>query len=589
MYNIERIWPEWKAVRLIGEGSSGKVYEIVRSKMGIEEHSALKVISVPQSKSEVNVLLSEGMDEHSTADYYNSIVQSYVSEISLMSKLKGHPNIVTYEDYQVVKHSDGIGYDILIRMELLTPLSEIIRQNRFDTDDIVDFAVQLCDALSVCHKNNILHRDIKYDNIFVSRLGGYKLGDFGVARKFDKTSGNFSLKGTYTYMAPEIYKGQAYGVSSDIYSFGIVLYRLMNKNREAFVPMPPSPIRLSDKESALAKRMCGEQMPAPVDASAELAQIILRACAFNQSDRYNTVDELKLDLLNYKNSSVLDKRSDNSSVVSDVDDDKTVSVFDDSDAQHIVYMSEDDKTNSIDDCDKTVAVFDHVDNSSELENKTRDIQSKSKDNNDKDTHKSVDKKPKKRKFVLIGVIVAVLLLVFILGIVKNLVGNIEDKKTPKDYYNEGTELLEEYADSLDDNTMKAAAECFKKAGDYKKAKDYLAIAESCLWDTEFRAMRLMRDYAQDECINAILESPKYLDDFLSCSKWISGSYSIDDNLYCLCGENFNGPYIFNSDTGEFFYRDNAEYTFSVEILDCNRIEVTHNKRGYVGEFTVDTQ
>ena len=266
MYNLEKIWPEWKAVRVIGEGSSGKVYEIVRNKMGIEEHSALKVISVPHSQSETNVLLSEGMDENKIHRYYQDTVNAFVQEISLMSKLKGHPNIVTYEDYQVVKHDKDIGWDILIRMELLTPFSEITRTNQFDVANTVDFALQICEALSVCHKNNILHRDIKYDNIFVSRMGTYKLGDFGVARKLEKTSGNFSLKGTYTYMAPEIYKGQAYGVASDIYSFGIVLYRLLNKNREAFVPLPPQPIKLSDKENALIKRMGGENLPAPVDA-----------------------------------------------------------------------------------------------------------------------------------------------------------------------------------------------------------------------------------------------------------------------------------------------------------------------------------
>ena len=86
------------------------------------------------------------------------------------------------------------------------------------------------------------------------------MGDFGIARVADKTTGGLSRKGTFTYMAPEVYKGQAYGPSVDIYSLGLVMYRLLNNNRGPFLPPVPSPLTYNDRESALARRLGGEAL-----------------------------------------------------------------------------------------------------------------------------------------------------------------------------------------------------------------------------------------------------------------------------------------------------------------------------------------
>lgn len=110
-------------------------------------------------------------------------------------------NIVGYEDYAVIEHKDSIGWDIVIRMELLTDLPSYIRNNSFCVNDIVKLATDVCSALEVCHEQKIIHRDIKPDNIFVSGNGDFKLGDFGVARTIEKTVSGLSKKGTYTYIA----------------------------------------------------------------------------------------------------------------------------------------------------------------------------------------------------------------------------------------------------------------------------------------------------------------------------------------------------------------------------------------------------
>jgi len=143
----------------------------------------------------------------------------------------------------------------------------------------------------------LIHRDIKPQNIFINAGGHYKLGDFGISRKLEKTSSGLSKKGTYPYMAPEVYMGKEYNSNVDIYSLGMLMYRLLNGNRLPFLPLAPNPIRHDDTERALIRRMSGEEIPAPAFASKELSEIILKMCAYKKENRYKTASEVKYDLL----------------------------------------------------------------------------------------------------------------------------------------------------------------------------------------------------------------------------------------------------------------------------------------------------
>ena len=299
---ILKIWPDWKATKLLGEGSFGKVYEIVRNNFGIEEHCALKVITIPSSPAELQSMRNEGMDDASATEYYRGLVEEFVQEIALMSKLKGNVNIVGYEDYAVIEHKDSIGWDIIIRMELLTALPAYIKDRSFTVNDVIKLATDVCNALEVCHEQNIIHRDIKPDNIFVSKNGDYKLGDFGVARTIEKTVSGLSKKGTYTYMAPEVYKGGAYGTNVDLYSLGIVMYKLLNNNREPFLPPHPELIKYSDKNDALVRRMNGEMILPPANCNEFLSRVILKSISFKSGERYQRPSQMKADLETIKTS-----------------------------------------------------------------------------------------------------------------------------------------------------------------------------------------------------------------------------------------------------------------------------------------------
>ena len=197
------MWPGWETVRLIGRGSFGTVYEIQRDVLGEKERAALKHISIPHNESDVDELYNEGFDEASITETFKSYLKSIVEEYSLMRRLNGHTNVVSCDDVRYVQHSDGFGWDIFIKMELLTPLTKALGKQSGD-GEAVRVGMDVCRALVLCRKHNIIHRDIKPANIFVSDNGDYKLGDFGIAKTVEKTSGGTKI-GTYEYMAPEVY------------------------------------------------------------------------------------------------------------------------------------------------------------------------------------------------------------------------------------------------------------------------------------------------------------------------------------------------------------------------------------------------
>lgn len=294
----EPIFNNWYIEEKLGSGAFGTVYKIKREEFGESFHSALKVIQIPSESSEVDALRSEGMDDNSITSYYGEIVQELLQEISILNSLKGNSNIVSYEDHSIITEEEGKQHTILIRMELLTPLNTYLIDHKLSDKDIVKLGMDLCSALRTCEKHNIIHRDIKPDNIFVTADGDFKLGDFGVARTMEKTMSAMSQKGTYTYMAPEVYYGKSYDKTVDIYSLGLVLYQLLNGNRAPFLPLAPTPIKFSDRENALKKRMNGENVPPLSIGNTKLNEIVLKACSFASENRYKTAEAMLFDLSN---------------------------------------------------------------------------------------------------------------------------------------------------------------------------------------------------------------------------------------------------------------------------------------------------
>ena len=289
------VFGDWTIIRKLGEGASGRVYEIQKEIRGLILKSALKVIQIPKSEDEIRQVLSEGMDEASVSDYFIQAVDDIEKEVRIMMNLKDNENIVRCEDYQFIANENGIGGSILVRMELLTSLRDYQMYHPMKEPEVRRMAEQLCQGLQYCHEKGLIHRDIKPENIFVNEAGQFKLGDFGVAKTIEKSTGGVSKKGTESYMAPEVYIGKEYGKNVDLYSLGLVLYKLMNRDRLPFFPITGA-FSYSEKEEALAKRLQGEKLTPPIDASEEFGEVILKACAYRSKDRYLSTEEMLVDI-----------------------------------------------------------------------------------------------------------------------------------------------------------------------------------------------------------------------------------------------------------------------------------------------------
>ncbi len=285
----EELWPEWTVDSHLGSGGCGHVYKIRRSDLGGTYFAALKVLSVTD-------VAPEALSEEEHLAQRSGLLRDISRELAVMERLKGHTNIVSYEDHKILADGDGALRAVLIRMELLTPLTEHLNRTGCPEPEVIRLGRDICEALTVCQREGIIHRDIKPANILVTHYGSYKLGDFGIALKGGPGLTTRSARGTYPYMAPEVFRGEPYDASIDTYALGLILYRLLNHGRAPFLPLPPEPLTSEAVEQSHRRRLAGNRLASPAQASPALARVILRACAPDPRDRYRSAADMKRDL-----------------------------------------------------------------------------------------------------------------------------------------------------------------------------------------------------------------------------------------------------------------------------------------------------
>ena len=297
---IQKVWSDWKVTEKIGEGSFGQVFKAEKESYGIKQESAIKVVRIPSDEAELNRIQSGfGLNEEELKEYFYPEVEKLKKEIVLMQELGEDSNIVRILDFEIIDASDvTVGWYILIRMELLECLENYIKRNDLTVGEVISIGEDILTSLEVCEEKNIIHRDIKPANLFRNYKGVYKLGDFGIARDMRAGIGSLSHKGTENYMAPEVYLGKNYTSNIDIYSLGIVLYRLLNKNRLPF--MDEEKLTAGSIERAFQKRNTGVELTKPMEASDTLYEIIKKMCAYNPNERFQNAFEVKKALSEYR-------------------------------------------------------------------------------------------------------------------------------------------------------------------------------------------------------------------------------------------------------------------------------------------------
>ena len=266
------IWAGWKIVREIGRGASGAVYEIQKEEAGHTYRAALKEIYLENSEAA------------------QQKISRFRKEALLLSELRGDSHVVSYVDHAVIPDGES-GVYILIQMELLQPFNDWFSSCRIDDGTVKKVGLDLCEALTRCQKRNIIHRDIKPQNIFVSKFGDFKLGDFGVAAVTDDEHFRWSLAGTRPYMAPESYREWIYNYSTDVYSLGMVLYYMLNDGRLPFIESDAPGD--AEKEIALSRRIRGDKIPDPAHGAPALKAVVMKALSFQPENRYQSAGEFR--------------------------------------------------------------------------------------------------------------------------------------------------------------------------------------------------------------------------------------------------------------------------------------------------------
>lgn len=200
-----------------------------------------------------------------------------------------HPNIVDIYDVG----DDGDKHYIVMEYIKGQSLKQLIRKRGpIPYKETVSIMRQLCSAIMEAHRNGIIHRDIKSQNVLIKDDGTAKVVDFGIAIAANamQITGEDSVLGSVHYMAPELTKGETASMQSDIYSLGIVFYELLTSK----LPF--------DGDSAAKIILESFKKPTPsvkrfdADIPQSIENIIIKATAKNRLNRYQTVSEMLKDL-----------------------------------------------------------------------------------------------------------------------------------------------------------------------------------------------------------------------------------------------------------------------------------------------------
>ena len=198
-----------------------------------------------------------------------------------------HPNIVNVYD---VGDEDGVNYIVMELVDGITLKKYIEKKSRLSVKEAVSIAIQVAMGLEAAHNNNIIHRDIKPQNIMISKEGKVKVTDFGIAKAATSNTITSNVMGSVHYTSPEQARGGYSDAKSDIYSLGITLFEMLTGR----VPFN------GDTTVAIAIKHIQEELPSPSDYSDDIPisveKIVLKCCQKSPDRRYQNAAELISDL-----------------------------------------------------------------------------------------------------------------------------------------------------------------------------------------------------------------------------------------------------------------------------------------------------
>jgi serine/threonine-protein kinase len=253
----------YKILGKIGKGGMGDIYKAMQEPLN--RVVAIKVLPLQLSRDD-------------------EFAKRFVIEAKAISMLQ-HQNIVTIHEYG---EDEGYRYIAMQYIDGMDLGNYIAETKVIAVSDIIDFSKQICRGLLYAHHHNVVHRDIKPQNILLDKNNIIHITDFGIAKIFSTTDITVtgSTVGTPEYMSPEQAQGKKIDAQSDIYSLGIVMYEMLTRK-------PPF---VANNSMAVAYKQVHEPpMPPSVkrkDTPKQLELIILKAIKKDKRDRYESVEEL---------------------------------------------------------------------------------------------------------------------------------------------------------------------------------------------------------------------------------------------------------------------------------------------------------
>lgn len=263
----QKINDRYQIIRTIGEGGMANVY--LAHDLILDRDVAVKILRGDLADDE-------------------KFVRRFQREAIAASSLS-HPNIVEMYD---VGEDDGKYYIVMEYVEGKTLKSLVKKRGGLTLPEVIDIMTQLTSAIACAHDSNIIHRDIKPQNVLIKEDGIVKITDFGIAMALNSnelTQTN-SVMGSVHYLPPEQANGKGATLKSDIYSLGIVMFELLTGQ----LPFK------GDNAVEIAIKQMKNQIPSVCNINSLIPQsvenIILKACAKNPKNRYNTVVEMYNDI-----------------------------------------------------------------------------------------------------------------------------------------------------------------------------------------------------------------------------------------------------------------------------------------------------
>ena len=270
----------YKVLQQLGEGSFGKAFLCEKDSDG--------------SLCVIKQILIEGMNEQEKADVLN--------ESNILAKLD-HPNIIKFYDVfesKKPKHMINIVTEYADGGDLSEKIKERKNKNgNFTESEILDYFTQICLAIRHIHEKKIIHRDLKSGNIFLMKNGFVKLGDFGIAKNFQRTIDKAkTMVGTPYYLSPEMIESKPYDSKSDIWSLGVLLYEMMTFKM---------PFNANSLASLIIKITRGNYIPPPVIYTKDLRELVSKCLTLDPKNRPTIKEILGMPFIKFHIKSFLDE------------------------------------------------------------------------------------------------------------------------------------------------------------------------------------------------------------------------------------------------------------------------------------------